>query len=222
MYRWSMMKKHPQPKFGRNWFMGAEIWPHEYLISSTEISINWPGSKQLSTGQFTPISVGLIRYSCGHISGHHEPNHVKFGVWGFFIMFSWIWSRKYWNAKKKIWWCHTSVLYSWQQEYRLSFASSTKAYSYRTKFLYTTKFMTLMNIIIQNQGRWFPPPFWWQKTRFPSIISTILSDAPPPQVWISHWKPCLTFGYFRQGSSRLHIGLLKISQFTIQCTANRY
>ena len=41
----------------------------------------------LEPGQFTPISMVLIRYSCGHISGHHEPIHVKFGVWGFFIMF---------------------------------------------------------------------------------------------------------------------------------------
>ena len=30
--------------------------------------------------------MGLIRYSCGHILGHHEPIHVKFGVWRFFIM----------------------------------------------------------------------------------------------------------------------------------------
>ena len=26
------------------------------------------------------------RYSCGHILDHHEPIHVKFGVWRFFIM----------------------------------------------------------------------------------------------------------------------------------------
>ena len=31
-------------------------------------------------GQFTLLSVGLIRYSCGHISGPHELIHVKFGV----------------------------------------------------------------------------------------------------------------------------------------------
>ena len=24
--------------------------------------------------------MGLIRYSCGHISGSHKPIHVKFGV----------------------------------------------------------------------------------------------------------------------------------------------
>ena len=40
-------EKHPQPKFGRNRFMGPEIWPHEYLISPIEISVNWPGSKQI-------------------------------------------------------------------------------------------------------------------------------------------------------------------------------
>ena len=26
---------------------GPEIWPHGYLISPIEISVNWPGSKQL-------------------------------------------------------------------------------------------------------------------------------------------------------------------------------
>ena len=26
---------------------GPEIWPHEYLISPIEISVNWPGSYQL-------------------------------------------------------------------------------------------------------------------------------------------------------------------------------
>ena len=56
--------------------------------------------------------MGLIRYSCGHISGLHEPIHVKFGVWGFFIMF-------YRNIVMKMLKCknenlmtfHTSVLY---------------------------------------------------------------------------------------------------------------
>ena len=28
--------------------------------------------------------MGLIRYSCCRISGHHEPIHVKFGLWGVF------------------------------------------------------------------------------------------------------------------------------------------
>ena len=27
----------------------------------------------------------LIRYSCGHTSGPHEPIHVKFGARGFFV-----------------------------------------------------------------------------------------------------------------------------------------
>ena len=40
-------EKHPQPKLGENRFMGPKIWPHEYLISPIEISVNWSGSKQL-------------------------------------------------------------------------------------------------------------------------------------------------------------------------------
>ena len=45
--------------------------------------------------------MGLIRYSCGHISGHHEPIHVKFGVWGFFIMFYWNMVMKMLKCKKE-------------------------------------------------------------------------------------------------------------------------
>ena len=52
-------------------------------------------------GQFTLISVGLIRYSCGHILGHHEPIHVKFGVGGFFIMFYWNIVMKMLKCKKE-------------------------------------------------------------------------------------------------------------------------
>ena len=64
-----------------------KIWPHEYLISPIEISVNnWPGSLLLEPGQFTLISMGLSRYSCGHISGPHEPIPTKFGLWMFFIM----------------------------------------------------------------------------------------------------------------------------------------
>ena len=37
-------EKPPQSKFGVNRFMWPEIWPHEHLISPTEISVNWPGS----------------------------------------------------------------------------------------------------------------------------------------------------------------------------------
>ena len=44
--------------------------------------------------------MGLIRYSCGHISGHHEPIHVKPGVWGFFIMFYWNIIMKMLKCKK--------------------------------------------------------------------------------------------------------------------------
>ena len=45
--------------------------------------------------------MGLIRYSCSHISGHHEPIHVKLGVWGFFIMFYWNIVMKMLKCKKE-------------------------------------------------------------------------------------------------------------------------
>ena len=50
MYRWSMMKNIHSPNWMGigSWGGGGEIWPHEYL-NPTEISVNWPGSKQLWT-----------------------------------------------------------------------------------------------------------------------------------------------------------------------------
>ena len=64
------------------------------------------------TSQFTQLSMKLIRYSCGHISGLHEPIYVKFDLWGFSSCSYKIWLWKCWNAKTKIWWRHTSVLYT--------------------------------------------------------------------------------------------------------------
>ena len=114
IYRWSMMKNIHSPNWVGIGSWGPEIWLHEYL-SPIEISVNWPVPNSYEPGQFTLISMGLIRYSCGHISGHHEPFHVKFGVWGFFIMFYWNIVMKMLKCKKckkkKIWWRHTSVLY---------------------------------------------------------------------------------------------------------------
>ena len=82
MYQCSMMKNiHSQNLVG----IGSrrpKIWLHEYPISPIEISVNWPGSKQLTRPIYTDFN-GLIRYSWRHISGYHEPIHVKFGVRGF-------------------------------------------------------------------------------------------------------------------------------------------
>ena len=76
-------KKHPQPKFYINW---------RHKISPIKIWVNWPGSKQTEPGQFTLLSRELIKYSCSSNSGHHELIHVKFGVWGFFMIMTFYWS----------------------------------------------------------------------------------------------------------------------------------
>ena len=57
----------------------ARAWPNIWLNSEMMDTKEEPG-------QFTLISMGLIRYSCGHILGRHEPIPTKFGVWRFFIM----------------------------------------------------------------------------------------------------------------------------------------
>ena len=50
MSRWSMMKNIHSPNLVGIGYWGPEIWPHEYLLSPIEISVNWPGnSKQLGT-----------------------------------------------------------------------------------------------------------------------------------------------------------------------------
>ena len=50
-------------------FMGARWNGRMYTYNSPiEFSVNWPGSNSYELGQlFTLISMGLIRYSCGHI-----------------------------------------------------------------------------------------------------------------------------------------------------------
>ena len=45
---------------------GPEIWPHEYLISPIEISVNWSGSKQLSRATMNQFMSNLV---CGGF--HH-------------------------------------------------------------------------------------------------------------------------------------------------------
>ena len=102
-------RKTPTAQIWWEWVHGGPRYGHMNMyIGPTEISVNWPGSKQLWTrpiyepGQFTLISMGpRYSYSCGHISGHHEPIHVKFGVWGFFIMLFWNMVMKMLKCKKE-------------------------------------------------------------------------------------------------------------------------
>ena len=89
IYGWSMMKNIHNPNWVGIGSWGPEIWLHEYLSSHIEISVNWPVPNSYEPGQFTLISMGLIRYSSSHISVYHEPIHVILGVWGFFIRFYW-------------------------------------------------------------------------------------------------------------------------------------
>ena len=111
MYRWSMMKNIHNPNLVGIGSWGPEIWPLEYLISP--IAISYP--TVMNQANLHLISMGLIRYSCGHILGPHEPIHVKIGLWvceGFWSCSTEIWSWKCWNTKKKISWRHTSVLFN--------------------------------------------------------------------------------------------------------------
>ena len=86
IFQQNMMKNPHKPNLTWIGSWWPEIWPHEYLISPIEISVNWPGSKQLWTRPIFTDFNGLIRYSCSHISGSHEPIPTKFGLWMFFIM----------------------------------------------------------------------------------------------------------------------------------------
>ena len=63
-----------------------EIWLHEYLISSIEISVNWPGSQQFGNRpiytDFNGVNLGIH----AAISQAHELIPTKFELWMFFIM----------------------------------------------------------------------------------------------------------------------------------------
>ena len=72
----------------------GQRYSHTNSFIPTEISVYWPGSK------FTLISMGLIRYSCGHISGHREPIHVKFDE-SLSSCSTEIWLWKCWNKKRR-------------------------------------------------------------------------------------------------------------------------
>ena len=45
--------------------------------------------------------MGLIRDSCGHISGPQEPISTKFGLWRFSSCSADMWYSKRWNAKRQ-------------------------------------------------------------------------------------------------------------------------
>ena len=101
------MMINPYTKLYINRFMVArDIWLHEYLISPIECCVNWPESLLLGTRLFTLISIGLIRYSCSHFSGPHEPISTKFRLWRFFIMLYLYMVFKMLQCKKKLLWRH--------------------------------------------------------------------------------------------------------------------
>ena len=59
---------------------------------------------------FTLISMGLISYSCSHVSGQLEPIHAKCLVWEFFITFFLNMVMKCLKSKKKKkWWRQYSL-----------------------------------------------------------------------------------------------------------------
>ena len=102
-------EKPSHTKFDMNWFMVARdmaAWIPK--MSPIEISVNWPGLVHncLEPDQFTLISMGLIRYSCGHISGPHEPIPTQIGLWMFFIMLHWYMVSKTLKSKKSFLWRH--------------------------------------------------------------------------------------------------------------------
>ena len=66
--------------------------------------------------------MGLITYSCGHISSPHEPIPTKFGLWELSSCSTDIWYSNYWNLKKffvtsllrySITQCHCGYCKSW-------------------------------------------------------------------------------------------------------------
>ena len=76
-------------KFHMNWFMVAH---------PIEISVNWPVHNCLEPGQFTLISMGLIRYSWDHIFDLMNWFPTHFGCGCISSRSTNKWSSKYFNA----------------------------------------------------------------------------------------------------------------------------
>ena len=75
-------EKPPQPKFGGNQFMGARdmtAWIPNSPKKVSEISLV---PYIYEPGQFTLLSMRLIRYSRSYILGPHETIHVKLACEG--------------------------------------------------------------------------------------------------------------------------------------------
>ena len=120
---WKKSKTPNLTRIGSRWL---EIWLHKYLISPIEIGVNRPVHNCLESGQFTMISMGLIRYSCGHILGPHELIPTKFGLYMLFIMLHWYMVFKNSEMQKQdICDIITSVLYSNAQSYVVTFCRVT-------------------------------------------------------------------------------------------------
>ena len=115
-YWWIMMKTIHNPNLvGISVHGGPEIWPHEYLISPIEISVNWPGSKQLWARpiytDFSGANLGIhaaisqATMVCIHAAiSQATMNQFMSSLVceGFSSCSAEIWSWKCWNAKKKI------------------------------------------------------------------------------------------------------------------------
>ena len=112
MYRWSMMKNIHSPNWVGIGSCGPKIWPHEFLISPIEISVNWSGSKQLWTRPiYTDFNGANLVFMRPYLGPPWTNSCQIWCVRGFHHVLLKYCHEKCWNAKKKIWWCHTSVLY---------------------------------------------------------------------------------------------------------------
>ena len=113
MSRWSMMKNIHSPNLVGIGSWGPKIWPHEYLLSPIEISVNWPGSNSYWTRpiiytDFNGVNLG-IHVAISWATMNRFMSNLVCG--GFSSCSTEIWSWKCWNANKNFWWRHTSVLY---------------------------------------------------------------------------------------------------------------
>ena len=78
-----------------------EIWPHEYLISPTEMSVKLASFiTVLEPGQFTLISMGLIRYQ-KYLGPPWTDSHQ---IWAVDVFYSLV--SKILKCKKSFLWCH--------------------------------------------------------------------------------------------------------------------
>ena len=156
---------------------------------------------------------GVNEYSCGHISGPHEPISTKFELWGFSSCSTEIWYSKCCNAKKL---CDviTSVLYDpsswiyisnpissfWLKNMTTWHNANSMA---RTRELYQFQYMARSFVIVDMGNNHLISNQQPEKSMFGTFTS-----ASTPQIYTRDPRPLIPPRVMASSTMGLNLGVL--------------